>query len=74
MSNIRHQERKERTNLEVTKLGKLLSTVVQETSEGLFFPVGDLVCADVSSLGEAFVADLTREGLFSGVTALMSLD
>lgn len=73
MSNIRHKERKGGTNLEVAKLGELLSAVVQETPEGLFFPVGDLVRADVASLGEAFVADITREGFFSGMTALVSL-
>lgn len=45
--------------LEVAKLGELLPAVVQETSKGLFFPVGDLVCADVAPLGEAFVTDFT---------------
>ena len=35
--------------------------------------MGDLVGADVAALGETFVADLAREGLFTCMAALMRL-
>lgn len=36
--------------------------------------MGDFVRADVTPLGESFVADIAREGLFACMATLMCLD
>ena len=54
-------------------MGELLPAIIQETSKGLRVLMGDLVGADVAALGETFVADIAREGLFTCMAALMRL-
>lgn len=67
-------ERQGRAYLEVTKLGKLLSTRIEETGKWFCLHMGDLMGADVAPLGEALVADFTFKWLFACVSALMGLD
>jgi hypothetical protein len=51
----------------------MLSAVIEETCEGFVVLMGYFVGADVPSLGEAFLADVAREGLLARVSSLMSL-
>jgi hypothetical protein len=60
--------------LEVSQLRELLPAVVQQAGERLRVLVGDFVRADVAALGEALLADITGEGLFAGMAALMGLE
>jgi hypothetical protein len=51
----------------------LFSAVIEETGEWLGVLMGDLVGADVSSLGEAFLADVAGERLLTSMASLMGL-
>lgn len=60
-------------HLKVSKLGELLSAVIQETSEWFGMLMGDLVSTDVASLSKSFLTYITRKWLFSSMASLMSL-
>lgn len=59
--------------LEISQLRELLPAVVQQAGKRLRVLVGNFVRADVAALGEALLADITGEGLFAGMAALMGL-
>lgn len=59
--------------LQVTELGKLLATLIQQTGEWFGMQMGDLVGTDIAALSKALVADVTRKWLFTGVPTLMGL-
>lgn len=62
------------SHLQISQLGKLLPTIVQEAGKWLRVLVSDLVGADVAALGESLLANITREWLFPGMASLVGLE
>ena len=59
--------------LEISKLRKLLSTVVQFAGERLDLLMNDLVGSDVATLSKGLATDLTPVGPLSSMSPLVSL-
>lgn len=59
---------------EITQLCKLLSAAIQQTGKWFCLEVGDLMGANIASLGKALVADLAFERFLAGVSPLVGLD
>lgn len=64
---------RQRTNLEIAELGKLLATVIESAEIRLGLIVNDLVGPYVSALSKTFPADLALVRSFSSVSSLVSL-
>lgn len=64
---------REITDLEVAKLSELFTAIIQPTGERLRLLMGDFMRANIATLGEFLVANLTRIWLLSSVASLMSL-
>lgn len=60
-------------NLEVSKLCKLLSAIIQAAGEGLRLFVCDFMSTHITPLSESLLADIAGVGLFAGVSSFMVL-